>query len=210
MALGIDAAAHRGALAAGGLTVAVCGNGLDRVYPARNKALAHDIAAKGLIVSEFPPGTAPLPENFPRRNRILSGLLLGVLVVEAAKESGSLIAARLAAEQGREVFAIPGSIHNPLSRGTHALIRDGATLVKTVDDILETLAPLLPTTVSPAPTVASAASAGPTDALQQRVLDALSYEQRTPDDLVAQLGVPGRRNRHGAAGTGAGRPHRGQ
>jgi DNA processing protein len=190
LALGIDAAAHRGALSADGLTIAVCGNGLDRVYPARNRALAHEIAAQGLIVSEFPPGTAALPEHFPRRNRIISGLSLGVLVVEAAKESGSLITARLAAEQGREVFAIPGSIHNPLSRGTHALIRDGATLVETVDDVLEVLAPLLPDALRGSATAAPSPGAEPEDPLQQRVLAALGYEQRTIDELVAVLGQP--------------------
>jgi len=137
LALGIDAAAHRGALRAGGATVAVCGTGLDRVYPARNRQLAHEIAAQGVLVSEFAPGTPPRAEHFPRRNRLISGLSLGVLVVEAARESGSLITARLAAEQGREVFAIPGSIHNPLSRGCHQLIRQGAKLVEQVDDILE-------------------------------------------------------------------------
>ncbi|HZR35908.1 MAG TPA: DNA-processing protein DprA, partial [Nevskia sp.] len=144
LALGIDAAAHRGALAADGYTIAVCGNGLDRIYPSRNRELAHAIAARGLLVSEFPVGVAPLPEHFPRRNRIISGLALGTLVVEAARESGSLITARLAVEQGREVFAIPGSIHNPLARGCHSLIREGAKLVETVDDILAELAPQLP------------------------------------------------------------------
>ncbi|MFP5345320.1 MAG: DNA-processing protein DprA [Gammaproteobacteria bacterium] len=139
LALGIDAAAHRGALKAGGYTVAVVGTGLDRVYPARHKALAHEIAARGALVSEFPIGAPALPDNFPRRNRIISGPSLGTLVVEAAAQSGSLITARLAAEQGREVFAIPGSIHNPLARGCHKLIRDGAKLVETAQDILEEL-----------------------------------------------------------------------
>ncbi|SFF22803.1 DNA protecting protein DprA [Fontimonas thermophila] len=143
LALGIDGAAHRGALAAGGGTIAVCATGLDRVYPARHKALAHEIAAHGALVSEFPPGVGALAEHFPRRNRIISGLALGVLVVEAARESGSLITARFALEQGREVFAIPGSIHNPLARGCHALIRQGAKLVETVDDVLEELGPVL-------------------------------------------------------------------
>lgn len=143
LALGIDGAAHAGALAGGGGTIAVCGTGLDRVYPARHKALAHQIIASGALVSEFPVGVGSLAENFPRRNRVISGMAMGVLVVEAARESGSLITARLALEQGREVFAIPGSIHNPLSRGCHALIRQGAKLVETVDDVLVELAPLL-------------------------------------------------------------------
>ncbi len=139
LALGIDTAAHEGALS-GGTSVAVVGTGLDRVYPARNRDLAHRLAARGTIVSEFPLGTPPRPGQFPRRNRIISGLSLGVLVVEAAVDSGSLITARLAAEQGREVFALPGSIHSPLSKGCHRLIREGAKLVDCVDDILEELA----------------------------------------------------------------------
>ncbi len=143
LALGIDGAAHQGALQADGLSIAVCATGLDRVYPARHRDLAHQLARQGLLVSEFPVGVQALQENFPRRNRIISGLALGVLVVEAALESGSLITARYAVEQGREVFAIPGSIHNPLSRGAHALIRQGAKLVESVDDILEEIAPQL-------------------------------------------------------------------
>jgi DNA processing protein len=141
LALGVDAAAHRGALAAGaaGGTVAVIGTGIDRIYPARNAALAREIAASGAIVSEFPLGTPPLPHNFPRRNRIIAGLVEGVLVVEAALNSGSLITARLATESGREVFAIPGSIHSPLARGCHRLIRDGAKLVETAEDVIEEL-----------------------------------------------------------------------
>lgn len=142
LALGIDTAAHRGALAIDGITVAVMGTGLDRVYPATNKQLAHDIAGKGALISEFPIGTAPHPGNFPQRNRIISGLSLGTLVVEAAQRSGSLITARLATEQGREVFAMPGSIHNPLARGCHALIRQGAKLVETAQDIIDELHPL--------------------------------------------------------------------
>ena len=143
LALGIDAAAHQGALE-GGRTIAVLGTGPDRVYPARHHELAHRIVQQGgTLVSEFPPGTAPAAENFPRRNRVISGLALGVLVVEAALRSGSLISARLALEQGREVFAIPGSIHNPLARGCHALIRQGAKFVETGQDIAEELGALV-------------------------------------------------------------------
>ena len=141
-ALGIDTAAHRGGLAARGSTIAVIGTGADIVYPARNRELAHEIAAKGLIVSEFPLGTPAISANFPRRNRIISGLARGVLVVEAALRSGSLITARLAGEQGRDVFAIPGSIHSPLSKGCHVLIKQGAKLVDDARDIIEELGPL--------------------------------------------------------------------
>ncbi len=144
LALGVDAAAHRGALAVEGHTLAVLGTGIDTIYPRRHKSLAQQIIAEGgLILSEFPLGTSPNPGNFPQRNRIISGLSLGVLVVEAAPKSGSLITARFAMQQGREVFAIPGSIHNPLSRGCHALIRDGAALVETADDMLAELRGLL-------------------------------------------------------------------
>jgi len=136
MALGIDGAAHQGALKANGATIAVVGTGLDIVYPARHRDLAHQIAANGLILSEFPIGTPSKPQNFPRRNRIITGLSLGCLVVEANIGSGSLISAKLAAEQGREVFAIPGSIHSPVAKGCHALIKQGAKLVESSDDIL--------------------------------------------------------------------------
>ena len=139
LAVGVDAAAHEGALTGAGSTLAVVGTGLDRVYPARNRELAHRIAEGGGLLSEFPPGTPPREKNFPRRNRLISGLARGVLVVEAALSSGSLITARYAGEQGREVFAIPGSIHSPLSKGCHKLIREGAKLVETAQDILEEL-----------------------------------------------------------------------
>lgn len=139
MALGIDGAAHRGALKANGTTIAVVGTGLDIVYPARHRDLAHQIAERGLIVSEFPLGTPSRAQNFPRRNRIISGLALGTLVIEANVQSGSLITARLAAEQGREVFAIPGSIHSPLSKGCHQLIKQGAKLVDNIQDIVDEL-----------------------------------------------------------------------
>ncbi|SUO94568.1 DNA-processing protein DprA [Suttonella ornithocola] len=142
MALGIDGAAHRGALAAGGKTLAVVGTGLDRVYPARHRELAYQIVENGAIVSEFPIGTGVRQHHFPRRNRIISGLSLGVLVVEASIQSGSLITAKQAAEQGREVFAVPGSVFNPLSKGCHALIREGAKLTESAEDILEELLPL--------------------------------------------------------------------
>jgi DNA processing protein len=139
LALGIDAAAHRGALTASGNTVAFIGTGIDRIYPATNKQLAIEIAARGSIISEYPLGTPPVAANFPRRNRLIAGLSLGALVVEATVDSGSLITARLASEQGREVFAIPGSIHSPQSRGCHKLIKQGAKLVETVQDVLDEL-----------------------------------------------------------------------
>lgn len=139
MAHGIDAAAHRGALCGAGSSIAVVGTGLDKVYPAANRELAHALAGQGALISEFPLGTPPLAANFPRRNRLISGMSIGCLVVEASLQSGSLITARLAMEQGRDVFAIPGSIHSPQSRGCHALIKQGAKLVETARDILEEL-----------------------------------------------------------------------
>lgn len=139
MALGVDAAAHRGGLRGISASIAVVGTGLDIVYPASNRKLAHELAEKGALISEFPLGTPPIGGNFPRRNRIISGMSNGCLVVEAAFQSGSLITARQALEQGREVFAIPGSIHSPLSKGCHALIKQGAKLVESADDILDEL-----------------------------------------------------------------------
>lgn len=139
LALGIDGAAHRGAIKANGATIAVVGTGLDIVYPAKHRELAHQIAERGLILSEFPLGTPSKPQNFPKRNRIISGLSMGCLVVEANVQSGSQITARMAAEQGREIFAIPGSIHSPMSKGCHQLIKQGAKLVDCIQDITEEL-----------------------------------------------------------------------
>jgi DNA processing protein len=139
LALGIDAAAHRGGLAGEAGSIAVVGTGLDVVYPARNRDLAHELAARGALISEFPLGTPPSAGNFPRRNRVISGMARGCVVIEAAMVSGSLITARLANEQGREVFAVPGSIHSPLAKGCHQLIKQGAKLVESAQDILEEL-----------------------------------------------------------------------
>jgi DNA processing protein len=184
LALGIDAAAHRGALAHPASSVAVVGTGLDRVYPARNRDLAHMLAARGVLVSEFAPGTPPLPANFPRRNRLISGLARGVLVVEATMSSGSLITARFAGEQGRDVFALPGSIHSPFSKGCHRLIREGAKLVETAQDILDELEfpAIAPTTAAPigSPSGLEPAAAG--------VLAALGHAPVDVDTVVARCG----------------------
>ena len=189
LALGVDAAAHRGALAAGGKTIAVAGTGLDRVYPARHRELAHQIAGQGALISEFPLGMPALPANFPRRNRIISGLSLGVLVVEAALQSGSLITARLAADQGREVFAIPGSIHNPLARGCHALIRQGAKLVETAADILEELGPIAQITGLARQTdgVGNITSGLSVEAMA--LLDCLGFDPTPVDSLIERSGL---------------------
>jgi DNA processing protein len=190
LAAGIDAAAHRGALAAGAGTTAVLGCGPDRVYPAANTALAQQIVAEGLVVSEFLPGTRPLKEHFPRRNRIISGLSLGVLVVEAARRSGSLITARLAGDQGREVFAIPGSIHNPLARGCHALIRQGAMLVESAQDILTELGPLAGLATRPSPDAPESATAAPdVDGDYEKLLDSLAHDPCGIDALAARTGL---------------------
>jgi DNA processing protein len=178
---GIDGAAHEGALAGSAGTVAVVGTGLDRVYPARHHELAHRIAAHGALVSEFAPGTPALAENFPQRNRIIAGLTLGTLVVEAALRSGSLITARLAVEAGREVFAIPGSIHAPQSRGCHQLLRQGAKLVETAQDIVEELRG-----VRSMPARPPAAEPAPAD---DPLLDALGHDPVTLDALMARTGA---------------------
>ncbi|HEX2542178.1 MAG TPA: DNA-processing protein DprA [Caldimonas sp.] len=181
LALGVDGAAHEGALEGDGGTIAVVGTGLDRVYPARHRALAKRIATRGLLVSEFAVGTPALPPHFPVRNRIIAGLTRGTLVVEAALHSGSLITAKMAAEAGREVFAIPGSIHSPQSRGCHFLLKQGAKLVETASDILEELAP------ASAGSAARAVAAGPPPA-QDPVLEALGYEPMSLDELIARTG----------------------
>ena len=189
MALGIDAAAHQGGMRGAGSTVAVIGTGADIVYPARNRSLAHQIAAAGCIVSEYPLGMPAIAANFPRRNRIISGLACGVLVIEAALQSGSLITARMAADQGRDVFAIPGSIHSPLSKGCHLLIKQGAKLVESAQDILEELRHFNPsagaatTAVSPLP-----ASANPKDPLASRLLIALGFDPVHMDMLAQRSG----------------------
>jgi len=187
LAIGIDGASHEGALDAGGLTIAVAATGLDRVYPARHRELATRIAAQGALVSEFPTGVAPRAEHFPRRNRLISGLSLGVLVVEAARRSGSLITAGYAAEQSREVFAIPGSIHNPVARGCHQLIRQGATLVESAYDILEEIASQIEPYSRPNPHTEPAPVK--LDKEDLALLDSLGYDPISMDELIERSGL---------------------
>ena len=208
MAAGIDAAAHQGALAGAGGTIAVWGTGIDRIYPPANKNLAYQIAERGLIVSEFPLDTRPLAGNFPRRNRIIAALAQAVLVVEAAPESGSLITAKLAAEMGREVMAVPGSIDNPHSKGCHKLIKEGAKLVECLDDILQECPQLLQkapvSSYSIYKETDESSAKGATEPLQtadrpsetmdesgkDELLAAMGYDPVHPDSLAQSLGLP--------------------
>ncbi len=192
MALGIDAAAHRAALAADGRTIAVFGAGPDIIYPREHISLAADIAANGALVSEFAPGCAPRKLQFPRRNRIISGLSLGTLVVEAGLRSGALITARNAAEQGREVFAIPGSIHNPVARGCHRLIRSGAKLVETADDIIEELDGMIAgfaATIEQNPDQPVLQTKLALDSDYERLLGLMGWDPVTIDTLIMRSGL---------------------
>lgn len=198
LASGIDGASHRGALLAGGKTVAVLGTGLGSIYPRSHERLAEEIVLNGALISEFPPDEAAKAQNFPRRNRIISGLSLGVLVVEAVQKSGSLITARFAVEQGREVFAIPGSIHNPLARGCHQLIRQGAKLVETAQDILEELGALNAVvktqknnagfSLSP-PAPSSGVKTSQLDEKYQKLIDKIGYETTSLDAIIIGSGL---------------------
>jgi DNA processing protein len=183
LALGIDGAGHRGALDAGGRTIAVLGTGIDRVYPGRHRGLARSLLRSGCLVSEFPPGTPPRRHNFPRRNRIISGLSLGVVVVEAALRSGSLITAGTALEQGREVFALPWSMLHRGGRGCLELLRDGATLVRDVDDVLEELRPLVDVLRERLPVATQEAPAA------SAILDMVGFEPTSPDALKKATGL---------------------
>ena len=185
MAHGIDAAAHRGALRGRGSSIAVVGTGLDKVYPAANRDLAHELAAQGALISEFPLGTPPLAANFPRRNRLISGMSAGCLVVEASLQSGSLITARLALEQGRDVFAVPGSIHAPQSKGCHALIKQGAKLVETAQDILEELGGL------PAAAIPDQAAQ---EGTESALLEQIGFDPVDLDTLGARCGLTDRKS----------------
>jgi DNA processing protein len=190
LARGVDAAAHRGALSAGGRTLAVLGSGLLNLYPPEHAELAHDVRRQGALISEVPPRSPPLAGAFPQRNRIISGLSLGVLVVEASTQSGALISARHAMEQGREVYAVPGRVDSRMSRGCHRLIRDGAKLVETADDVLEELGPL----VVPTTSAAGQAVHHPAELLlnefEQQVLSAISSEPTTIDQVVVTSKLP--------------------
>ncbi|MCL4193881.1 MAG: DNA-processing protein DprA [Thermoguttaceae bacterium] len=190
LARGIDAAAHRGALSAGGRTIAVLGSGVLNIYPPEHVKLAEEVAAQGALLSESPPRAAPLPGVFPQRNRVISGLTLGTIVVEAGDRSGALITARQAMEQGREVFAVPGRVDDRTSRGCHRLIRDGARLVESPDDVLEELGPLF----EPAPREDGQVVHHPAELLlnelEQQVLAAIGGDATTIDAIIAASGLP--------------------
>lgn len=199
LALGIDGIAHQGSLDANAPTIAVIATGIDRVYPAKHRDLAHKIVENGAIISEFPVGTQPRSGNFPRRNRIISGMSFGTLVVEAALQSGSLITARLASEQGREVFAIPGSIHNPLARGCHQLIRQGAKLVETAQDILEEMSAIIDLSEFDKPALDKNTkqysehkpeenNIETNDPEHERLLDKMGFDSTSIDQLVERTG----------------------
>jgi len=191
LATGIDSAAHRGALLEDAVTIAVLGNGLGSVYPAINRPLAEQICDKGALVSEFPLKTKPLPANFPRRNRIISGLATGTLVIEAALKSGSLITARSALEQGREVFAVPGSIHNPLARGCHALLREGAKLTENLQDILEEIGQLASVVQQPMGNLLSRHEFNERlDEESKLLLHNIGYDPVTIDFLIEETDIP--------------------
>jgi DNA processing protein len=198
LAAGIDAAAHLATLEAGGATVAVLGTGPDIAYPVRHRPLLERIAAHGTVISEHLPGTQPLRQHFPSRNRILAGLSLGTLVIEAAERSGALITARLAADVGREVFALPGSIHNPMARGCHRLIREGATLVESPEEVLAVLGPLAADLAQalrgeldahPAVTESTPAAGKLTDAGYNRLWQALGHDPTGMDELAQRSGL---------------------
>ncbi|HET6805789.1 MAG TPA: DNA-processing protein DprA [Frateuria sp.] len=196
LADGVDGAAHAAALAVDAPTIAVVGTGPDRVYPRKHQALAQAITARGALLSEFPPGTPPRADHFPRRNRLIAGLSLGTLVIEAGLKSGSLITARLAGEQGREVFALPGSVHNPLARGCHRLIREGVRLVEEPAELVETLAPAaralgleLAARLAAVPAPDGLPAAAPADPEQHRLREALGHDPATLDELAARTGL---------------------
>jgi len=192
LARGIDAAAHRGALSGGGRTIAVLGCGIDRTYPSEHARLRRQIEEQGAVVTEVPIRTAPEPHNFPRRNRIISGLSLGVVVTEAALESGSLITAQLACEQGREVFAVPGSVKADTCRGTHALIKQGAALIECADDVVQALTPQLeePMRRNVRRSRFDPTTPGPLDEQERLVYEALSHEPRTVDEVAEIIHAP--------------------
>jgi DNA processing protein len=190
LARGIDAAAHRGALAAGGRTIAVLGSGVLSIYPPEHESLASDVTAAGAIVSESPPLCPPMSGAFPQRNRVITGMSLGVIVVEASDRSGALISARHAMEQGREVFAVPGRIDSRMSRGCHRLIRDGAKLVETADDVLEELGPLVAPAIGAAGLAVHVPAELMLNELEQKVLTAVSAEPTFVDQVISSSGLP--------------------